>query len=237
MVTVRRSVFTDPDEPTTAEFQTKLIKQAITAISFGARATSTGWPNGSGGITNSALVDILRNPDQRRRFLGDIVVRGFLREQNCLDDYIFGLVKTQCPELLEMEDLQTPSGRPSKSRVLAYLYQHAETEVMGIVAQAAAKHGRQPIARVHDAIFFRKRLSLDLKLEIEDEMQRQTGNPYWRLTAKALEGYRSLYRDQIREQHEHRARIEDETRRAENYQSQFAETDQAEDSYDSDDLQ
>ncbi|NBS98935.1 MAG: hypothetical protein EBT08_22740, partial [Betaproteobacteria bacterium] len=38
MVTVRRSVFIDPEETTTAEFQTKLIKQAITAISFGARA-------------------------------------------------------------------------------------------------------------------------------------------------------------------------------------------------------
>jgi hypothetical protein len=235
MVTVRRSVFTDPDEPTDAEFQTKLIKRAITAISFGARATSTGWPNGSGGITNSAIVDILRNPHQRRRFLADIVVVGFIREQNCLDDYIFGLVKTRFPELLTMESLQTPSGRPNKSRVLAYLYQHAETEVMSIVAQAAGKYGRQPIARVHDAIFFRKRLSLDLKLEIEDEMQRQTDNPYWRLTAKALEGYRSLFRDQIREEREHRARIAEETRRAENYQSQFAESDHAEDSYDSDD--
>ncbi|NDF06575.1 MAG: hypothetical protein EB066_09135, partial [Betaproteobacteria bacterium] len=235
MVTVRRSVFTDPDEPTDAEFQTKLIKQAITAISFGARATSTGWPNGSGGITNSAIVDILRNPNQRRRFLADIVVVGFIREQNCLDDYIFGLVKTRFPELLTMESLQTPSGRPNKSRVLAFLYQHAETEVMSIVTQAAAKHGRQPIARVHDAIFFRKRLSLDLKLEIEDEMQGQTNNPYWRLTAKALEGYRSLYRDQIREEREHRARIAEETRRAENYQSQFAEMDHADDSYDSDD--
>jgi hypothetical protein len=225
MVTVRRSVFTDPDEPTTADFQTKLIKQAITAISFGARATSCGWPNGTGGITNSALVDILRNPDQRRRFLADISVRGFIREQNCLDDYIFALVKTRCPELLTQESLQTPSGRPSKSRVLAFLYQHAETEVMDIVTQAAAKHGRQHIARVHDAIFFRKRLSLDLKLEIEDEMQQQTGNPYWRLSAKALEGYRSLNRDQTREEREHRTRIAYEEQRASGYTSSFALTD------------
>jgi hypothetical protein len=225
MVTVRRSVFTDPDESTTAEFQTKLIKQAITAISFGARATSCGWPNGSGGITNSALVDILRNPDQRRRFLADPCVRGFIREQNCLDDFIFALVKTRYPGLLERESLQTPSGRPSKSRVLAFLYQHAETEVMGIVAQAAAKHGRQPIARVHDAIFFRKRLGLDLKLEIEDEMQRQTGNTYWRLSSKGLEGYRSLNRDQIREEREHRAWIAYEEQQASGYTSSFALTD------------
>jgi hypothetical protein len=225
MVTVRRSVFTDPEETTTAEFQTKLIKQAITAISFGARATSTGWPNGSGGMTNSALVDILRNQDQRRRFLADPCVRGFIREQNCLDDFIFALVKTRCPELLEKESLQTPSGRPSKSRVLAFLYQHAETEVIDILTQAAAKHGRQPIARVHDAIFFRKRLGLDLKLDIEDEMRDQTGNPYWRLSSKALEGYRSLNRDQIREEREHRARIAYEEQQASGYTSSFALTD------------
>jgi hypothetical protein len=96
---------------------------------------------------------------------------------------------------------------------------------MDVVTQAAAKHGRQPIARVHDAIFFRKRLSLDLKLDIEDEMRDQTGNPYWRLSSKALEGYRSLNRDQIREEREHRARIAYEEHQASGYTSSFALTD------------
>jgi len=85
MVTVSRYVFTESDEPTLAQFQTQLIKQAITAISFGARAASSGWPDGAGGMTNSAIVDILRNADQRRRFLADSRVRGFFREQNRLD--------------------------------------------------------------------------------------------------------------------------------------------------------
>lgn len=221
MTTVRRSVFSDPEVTTTADFQKQLLKQAFTAISFGARATSCGWSDGSGGITNSAIVDILRNADQRKKFLADPCVRDFIREQNSLDQYIFGLVKSQRPDLLKLPDLQTPSGRPSRSRVLAYLYQHDETMVMGIVTETAAKHERMPIARVHDAIFFRRRLGPDLKWEIEQEMREKTGNPYWRLAAKQLEGFRSLNRDQIREEQEHRTRIAAETERALNYRGAF----------------
>ncbi|NBX71180.1 MAG: hypothetical protein EBQ98_04655, partial [Actinobacteria bacterium] len=139
MTTVRRSVFSDPEVTTSADFQKQLLKQAFTAISFGARATSCGWSDGSGGIKNSALVDILRNADQRRKFLADPCVRDFIREQNTLDKYIFGLFKSQRPDLLKLPDLQTPSGRPSRNRVLAYLYQHDETRVIDIVIQAAAK--------------------------------------------------------------------------------------------------
>jgi hypothetical protein len=221
MTTVRRSVFSDPEVTTTAEFQKQLLKQAFTAISFGARARSCGWSDGSGGITNSALVEILRNADQRTKFLTDPSVREFIREQNSLDQYIFGLVKSKRPDLLKLPDLQTPSGRPSRNRILAYLYQHDETMVMGIVTETAAKHERKPIARVHDAIFFRRRLGPDLMWEIVEEMREQTGNPYWRLTAKQLEGFRGLYLDQIREEQEHRARIAAETERALNYRSFF----------------
>jgi len=92
---------------------------------------------------------------------------------------------------------------------------------MGIVTETAAKHERTPIARVHDAIFFKRRLGPDLKWEIEQVMREQTGNPYWRLTAKQLEGFRSLNRDQIREEQEHRARIAAETERALNYRGAF----------------
>ena len=56
-------------------------------------------------------------------------------------------------------------------------------------------------------------------------MRDQTGNPYWRLSAKALEGYRSLNRDQIRDEREHRAWITYEEQQASGYTSSFALTD------------
>jgi hypothetical protein len=217
MVTVRRYVFTDPDEPTSAKFQTQLIKQAITAISFGARAASSGWPDGAGGMTNSALVDILRNADQRRRFLADPCVRGFIREQNLLDQYIVRLVRDQRPDIYALPCLRTHSGRVSRAKVLAFLYQHSETQVMDVVRSVAAQHGREAIANVHDAIFFRRALGSDLKYEIEDQMRAQTGNPYWRLASKPLEAYRPCVREDRAEVARHRAHIATEEEQARGY--------------------
>ncbi len=188
MKTVRHFTF-EGRHDLSREFQTKLLKTAITAISFGARESVSGWLDSSGHWNNPALVEILKNQQDRKRFLADTTIRQFIKEQNRLDDYLYAGVKSEMPELLKHAQLQTPSGRPSKSKVLAYLYQHQETEVMNIVQAAAASKGRYPLARVHDAIFFRHRLGPDLKSEIEMAMQDKTGNLYWRLAAEQLHRY------------------------------------------------
>ena len=54
MSTVQYFTFED-DSPVHKDLQPKLLKQAFTAISFGARQTTTGWQNESGGWTNPAL--------------------------------------------------------------------------------------------------------------------------------------------------------------------------------------
>jgi putative transposase len=68
-----------------------------------------------------------------------------------------------------------------------FVYQHDETEVMNVVSAVAAQHGRTPIARVHDAIFFKRKINVDLRSEIEMCMQEHTNNQYWRLSHKQLE--------------------------------------------------
>ena len=210
---VRYSTF-DESSPVPKEFQPKLLKQAFTAISFGARQTTKGWQNESGGWTNPALVDIIRNSDDRDRFLADVTVQGFIEEQGKLDAHLYEMVKEQRRDLLGKHFLQTPSGRPSKSKILAYLYQHDETEVMDIVCEVAAQHGREPIARVHDAIFFKRKLSVDLRHEIEMTMQDRTVNPYWRLSHKQLERYEPRYLDLKMDEAAHKERIHQETIRA-----------------------
>jgi hypothetical protein len=188
MRTVRYFVF-EGCEDKTPEFQQKLIKNAINAISFGARDRCTGWQDMAGHWNNPSLVNIIKNPEERRKFLGDGVVRKFIQEQNRLDDYIFNLVKSQLPELLLKPCLQTPSGRPGKSKVLSYLYQHAEKQVMDLLEEVSIANGHHPLARVHDAIFFRNRLGAELKSKIELEMHAHTDNPYWRLGAEQLKRY------------------------------------------------
>ncbi len=210
MKTVRYFTYTESSPVVDKDYQTKRLKEAFTAISFGARLSSHGWQKTPGNWVNPAIVKIIKNHDDRKRFLANGTVRAFIKEQNALDNYLYGQVKIQHPELLAMSALQTYSGRPSKAKVLAYLYQHAETDVMDVVREVAHTNDRTPIANVHDAIFFKHRLGSNLKYEIEYQMQQRTGNPYWRLAAKELERYEPRLLDDQREMLEHRARIAQE---------------------------
>jgi len=148
------------------------------------------------------------------RFLADDTVKLFIKEQNALDDYLYDLFKKFRPDLLLERYLQTDSGRPSKAKVLAYLYQHGETHVMDIVRQAAVAKGHVPIANVHDAIFFKRRLGAEFKSEIEWQMREQTGNPYWHLTPKQIERYTPRSLNAQREEQEHKDRMAIEEVRA-----------------------
>ena len=220
MATVRHFTFGD-DSPVPKELQPKLLKQAFTAISFGARVTTHGWQNESGGWSNPALVDIIRNGDDRNRFLADATVQAFIKEQAILDAHLYELVKEQRRDLLSKPFLQTPSGRPSKSKILAYLYQHDETEVMDVVCAVAEKYDRAPIARVHDAIFFKRKLGVDLRHEMELMVQEHSNNPYWRLSHKQLERYEPRYLDLRLEEEQHKQRIKQEAAFAVGYKSIF----------------
>ena len=150
-------------------------------------------------------------------FLADPTVQAFIHEQALLDAHLFDLVKVQRQDLLSKPFLQTPSGRPSKSKILAYLYQHDETEVMDIVGEVALQHGREPIARVHDAIFFQRKLSVNLRHEMELSMQERTHNPYWRLSHQQLERYEPRYLDLKQDEDAHKERIRLETIRAQEH--------------------
>ena len=207
MRTVRHFIFIEGSN-VPPDLQRKLLKQAVTAISFGARASTSGWFNMSGQWTNPALVEILKNTEERHRFLGDPTIRKFIQEQNQLDDFIFDLFKREASDFLKQLYLQTPSGRVSKSKVLAFCYQHSETQVMDIVRDMASKHGRIPLASIHDAVFFRQRLGTELKCEIEAEMRDQTANPYWSLGAKELQRYTCVSKEVLEYEAQHQRRIQ-----------------------------
>ena len=74
--------------------------------------------------------------------------------------------------------------------------------------------GHVPIANVHDAIFFKRRLGVDLKTEIEWQMREHTGNPYWHLTPKKIERYTPSSLNSKREEQEHKDRMALEQARA-----------------------
>lgn len=200
------------------DLQMSLLKQAFTALSFGARLTTKGWQDIGGTWNNPALVNIFWNEDERRRFVNDATVLSFIKEQNKLDDWLFEKVKQEKPELLLDENLQTISGRPSKAKVIAYLYQHNETVTMNLVRDAVAASGRKVLANIHDAVVIDRRLGAELKSEIEMLLHENTGNPYWRLGATEYKRYNSFPKDVLAEEKRHRERMIEQEEKARFYQ-------------------
>ena len=195
------------DSEHTEEFQLKLLKQAFTALSFGARKTAISWQINNGEWVNSAIAEIFKIKDQRDRFLNDLLVCGFIEEQQILDAYLFEGVKAYHPHLLKRSYLQTQSGRTSKPKVIAYLYQQGETAVMNIVRHAMIEFDKTILANIHDAIIIKQRLTADDKHEIELRMQEQTGNPYWRLGATQLERWEPIQKEAKKEEALHKQRM------------------------------
>jgi hypothetical protein len=165
------------------------------AAGYGNRAAQVccvalGWAC-TGRERTTAMVEIFRVKQERDRFLNDVSVVGFINEQGMLDDYLFNGIKQQRPDLLKLPYLQTQSGNPSKSKCVAFLYQHEETAVMEVVRAAVVAHGKTVLASIHDAIVTKEKLGVELLSEIEQLMRAQTGNRYWRLGAKQLKRYAS----------------------------------------------
>jgi hypothetical protein len=214
-MTVRHYTFTE-DSSLDREMQDKLLKQAVTAIGFGARKGTHGWKLNGRDWKNPALVDIFKNNVERERFINCFAVKNFLHEQNLLDRYIFNLVKKQDYAFLKSDLVRTQSGSLSKSKVIAYIYQHFETDVMDIVEREIVSRGNTVLARIHDAIIVKRRLG-ESKFEIEDVIQRETQNKYWHLTMKEIEPFNRPYcldRDEIEA---HKKRIVEEERKAKEF--------------------
>jgi hypothetical protein len=171
------------------EFQEKLIKNAVTAISFGARAKAVGWLPENGEWINPALRKIIRNPFHRAAFLNAAVIQQFVNEQGMLDSYLAQGMKKELP-MLYFGPLITRNVMPSKSKAVAYLYQHAEAQVMQTAIDVLAKHGIKPIALIHDAFITRNKLRMNLRDEIHHALRSSTQNKFWSIKPTKLEGYR-----------------------------------------------
>jgi hypothetical protein len=213
MSTVRHYTFKH-DSNVSRELQDKLLKTAVTAISFGARDRKHGWMHSNGQWKNPALVDILKNQDERERFINCTVMKKFIFEQNTLDMYIYQSCKNLKCEFLLSSEVRTVSGTLSKSKVIAYLYQHFETMVMDVAEKKILELGNVVLARIHDAIIVKRKLGVDKMYVVEEEMRTETDNKYWRLAPTELEEFNRPYSLDRAEIEQHRERIRQEELRA-----------------------
>jgi hypothetical protein len=155
--------------------QEEKVKQAITSLSFGAKMIEATWTSSNGVQKQTSIMDIFKFPDERRRFLKSALVVRFKWEQQNLDNYISKTFRKQYSDINSLEILQSQSGRRSQSKVIAWLYQHAETIMMDIVRDEIKKLGKTLLANVHDAVVIREQLSQSEMESIENVVRLRTG--------------------------------------------------------------
>ncbi|WP_313737295.1 hypothetical protein, partial [Sphingobium yanoikuyae] len=155
------------ETPMKAAGKLRLVKQAITAIGFGAKTDAGLCYDGH----PTALAEIIRNKADRERFLNDKFVKNFIAEQEELTEMVIlylkhvGQFDTIKQTIREAKAIK----RITDAHILAYLFQHYETDLMNdIVAIAQAE---MPVtARVHDAFITKNKLAKATQAAIDEKL-------------------------------------------------------------------
>ena len=169
--------------------KTGLIKEALTALNFGARLSGNSYTDKQGQNHKQAIAEILDDEVECQLFLNCQLVKEFMEEQKKLDTVIMEWVNNTQPDLLSLINPKTNKKLTNKS-LMAYLYQHAETEMMDIFRSYTSQNKLTVTANIHDAIILKKKLNGSLKKKIEQAMKTATNNLYWFLGEKKLNRYR-----------------------------------------------
>jgi hypothetical protein len=202
--------------------QMDAIKQALTAISFGARKYKHGWVDQSGKEFNPAIVKIIADDTARLNFYACQEAAAYMDENKRMDAIITEYAKENDPALLKDTELQTASGRISNSKLMSYLYQQSESIVMDIVRREVKAVYKTVLANVHDAIYINEKLHSADKKRIELLMRQETGLQFWYLDEEKISGYKGISDEVRKQEREHKAFMLQEEQRAQGYKSVFA---------------
>lgn len=170
--------------PYSHEFKTKVIKEAMTAIGFGAKLTLGLWQTSDGETKSSSLLEVFDGDlSLLGKFVNCTIVREYNDEQAILNKYIVNKFSRDAIWLAEMEASRIKRKRkPYKhNQKISWLFQHAETEMMNIVRNELQKLGKTVLANVHDAIVVRQRLTASELLAIEKIVRTITNVQYFAL--------------------------------------------------------
>jgi len=144
----------------------KLVKEAITAIGFGARVGAGSWQI-DGIWQTPAIEDILMNPQDRYRFVNDPWVKQFVREQQVMTKLISDYYISQPDFMQKIEHIPNmfKNNKPRRTQVMSYVFQQCEKMIMDEITQFAPV-----IARIHDCFITKNQLSVDQILTIKQHL-------------------------------------------------------------------
>lgn len=142
----------------TSDRSIKTIKQVLTAISFGAKSETRCWFKKEGSWTQGAISEIIHAKALRDKLFNDPWMQQFMNEQDQITAYIGNeLAKSAASGEIPskyLDDLRSERGRISKTKLIAWAYQHSEQQLMAEIL----KHSRSEVLlQVHDGIYFKSK--------------------------------------------------------------------------------
>lgn len=175
------------DTPMNAAGKLGLVKRAITAIGFGAKTDAALWYDGY----TPAIAQIIMNKADRDRFLKDKFVANFTEEQDDLTDAIVIHLKRvgQFDPIKQAIKDAKHDKRITDAHLLAYLFQHYETDLMNDVV-AIAQAEMPVIARIHDAFITSGKLSDATQAAINEKLAE--AHSLIRIECERVSGWQSL---------------------------------------------
>lgn len=216
--TIRQKTFGSSTD-ITEDMQMDVVKQALTAISFGARKYKHGWIDQSGKEFNPAIPKIIADETARLNFYACQEAAAYMDENKLMDEIITAYAKMNDPALLKDTELRTEKGRFSNSKLMSYLYQQSESIVMDIVRKEVKAVYKTILANVHDAIYINEKLHSADKKRIEILMRKKTGLQFWYLDEEKITGYKGVSDEVRKEELAHKAFMQEQEQLAQGYKS------------------
>ncbi len=167
----------------TPDYKAK-IKEAMTALGFGAKLSMGSWRSDTGEESQSSLFEVFdKDAASLKRFIDCYLVKQFNTEQQTLNKFIVKKFSSDATWQAEMtaEQQRKKVKQFSAAQKIVWLYQHAETIMMDMVRAEVKKSGNTVLANVHDAVVVRNQITAKLLAKIELKVQQRTGVGYFRL--------------------------------------------------------
>ncbi len=194
----------------------KIIKHYITALGFGATQTQ-GYVDANGEYQNSALSEILMNPEARSKLTESNIIQGLQSEIQGIIDYMREHTSTET-QIKWRERHQKI--RYSARKHLSELYTEWESLVMGAVkVYIRERHPEHKIMlQIHDCMYVSHRLDTS---SIHDVLRLENISKYARLEHTELDTYHNIdeYERYNQQNLLHLERIATEEALAKTYQS------------------
>lgn len=133
------------------------IKQAITAIGFGARKTNAVWMGENGKWKKTALREIIKSPKLLDQFLNDSWVNEFLQEQETMNQLIWQEIK-DLPMIKDDPNLRNLNNQISKNKAVAKAYQTTERILLDSMTKIA--ESSQVLLTCHDGFYTKNKAKL-----------------------------------------------------------------------------